>query len=96
MIKIINPSELIFKEIENDEFLTDLISKINDKLLDLETLPSNGIRFEMYFDNTLKLRQKELLIFIFKLNGWNITINYNGKDLKKEIVSYLFHIIDIH
>lgn len=96
MIKIVNPLELIVKEVENDIFLTDLIVKINVKLLELNALPLNGIRFEMHFDSTLTSRQKELLIFIFKINGWNITINYNGIDDKKGIVSYLFHVIDIH
>jgi hypothetical protein len=34
MIKIINPNDLIIKEIENDEFLMSLINEINENISD--------------------------------------------------------------
>ena len=93
MIKIINPNDLIIKEIENDEFLMSLINEINQNISDLKELPNNGIKFNIVVKERITVRQKNLLMFIFSLNGWALNINFMGS-LKDEENHYGIFLIE--
>ncbi len=84
MIKIINPNDLIIKEIENDEFLMSLINEINENISDLKELPDNGLRLDIVVKERITVRQKNLLMYIFSLNGWSLSINFIGSSKDEE------------
>ena len=93
MIKIINPNDLIIKEIENDEFLMSLINEINENISDLKELPNNGIKFNIVVKERITVRHKNLLMYIFSLNGWALNINFMGS-LKDEENHYGIFLIE--
>lgn len=84
MIKILNPNDIIINEIEKDDFLMSLINNINDSLFKLEQFPINGFKTEIVTEDKISVRQKNLLMYIFGLNGWSFSINFLGETKEKE------------
>lgn len=93
MIKINTPNDVIVQEIEKDNFLVDFINNINNKLSVLENFPTNGLRFEIVTESRLTVRQKNLLMYIFSIHGWSLSINFIG-ETKEDEVHYNVFIIE--
>ncbi len=90
MIKITTPKDIIWKNIEENGNVSEIIDSINQQLLNISSLDKKGIEIIVVTKEMISYKDLSLIKFAFKEFGWNLSINYKFVEKEKMFYNMMF------